>query len=156
MRECELQQILGSLEYLNEKIGCNINFKQYNRTLDNITPTNIISYEDNDKNMRKIPIQCGQKLTDLEKKQAFKMGRDVDYNAVDRLKKSFEQISPYYSNAQYTELVNTILDRLNVVLEPPDHTRFLKYDNIFNNSLRNLYRIQNIVLNNDYSIPTIG
>jgi hypothetical protein len=156
MRECELQQILGSLEYLNEKIGCNINFKQYNRTLDNITPTNIISYEDSDKNMRKIPIQCGQKLTDLEKKQAFKMGRDVDYNAVDRLKKSFEQISPYYSNKQYTELVNTILDRLNVVLEPPDHTRFLKYDNIFNNSLRNLYRIQNIVLKNDYSIPTIG
>jgi hypothetical protein len=152
LRECELQQILGSLEYLNEKIGCNVDFKKYPGTAN---ATNIIEYEDKDKNKQRVPIQCGQALTAVEKKNAFKVGRDIDYNAVDRLKKSFEQISPYYSNAQYTELVNTILDRLNVVLEPPDHTRFLKYDSIFNNSLRNLYRIQNIVLKNDYSIPTL-
>lgn len=168
LRECELQQILGSLEYLNDKLDCKVNFTSKSTSSDgritfttdpiggNFT-TNRITYTDkNGEELVKVPIQCGQILDAGEKDLAFKVGRDVDYNAVERLKKSFEQISPYYSNEQFTKLVNTILDRLNVILEPPDHTKFLKYDGIFNNSLRNLYRIHNILLNNDYSIPKIN
>ena len=161
LRECELQQILGSLEFLNTKLECNVSFKRFNGTSFttnhsmNTFTTNVVDYKDKDGNMQNMPIQCGQNLSDSDKEAAFKVGRDIEYNAVDRLKKSFEQISPYYSNEQFTKLVNTILDRLNTVLEPPDNTKFLKYDGIFNNSLRNLYRIHNILLNSDYSIPTI-
>jgi len=165
LRECELQQILGSLEYLNEKIGCSVSFTKFNGTNfttdynTNTFSTNRVTYRDPnnpDRIIRDVPIQCGQKLNDDTKNASFKVGRDVEYNAVDRLKKSFEQISPYYSNQQFTKLVNTILDRLNIVLEPPDHTKFLRYDGIFNNSLKNLYRINNIIFNNDYRIPTLS
>jgi len=167
LRECELQQILGSLEYLNDKLDCKVNFTSNkakfpgnNAIANNYIPgkfsKNLVNRTTkNGEELTNVPIQCGQILKDDEKEAAFKVGRDVDYNAVDRLKKSFEQISPYYSNDQFKKLVNTILDRLNVVLEPPDHTKFYRYDGIFNNSLRNLYRIHNILLNNDYTIPVL-
>jgi len=155
LRECELQQILGSLEYLNEKLECPTKYIVDRVYLGTQIATNITEYKDKNGVIQRMPIRCGQKLSDGDKNAAFKAGRDVEYNAVDRLKKTFEQISPYYSNEQFTKLVNTILDRLNVILEPPDNTKFLKYDGIFNNSLRNLYRIRSILIDNKYEVPTL-
>jgi hypothetical protein len=142
MRECELQQILGSIEQLNSVIGsgCSIDTRMpeagYTTNRINGKP---ITCKDEDQTY------LNAKGNEAIKNATLKLGRDINYNGVDKLKKALEQISPYYSSAQFNDLVTLILDRLNQILEPPDSTTFLKYNSVFDKSRKNMDILKNLL-----------
>lgn len=51
---------------------------------------------------------------------AFKIGREILYNPVDSLKIKLQEISPFFSGAQYSSLVSDVLNQLSVTLRTPD------------------------------------
>lgn len=149
IQECNIQQSLGSVEYLGEKLlGCapvpvpnNLKDKLKFRTnLQVNTEGGGVIVEG------KIPLECpksGQPT--IATLANFKAGRDIPFNSVDVIKQMFQQISPYYSGSAYQDLVNTVLNRLTQILEIPDGSKFLQYDGIFNNSRKNLENAKNLL-----------
>lgn len=139
IRECEIQQSLGSLQDILSTMRCP------NNTLTTLTSKykNNIIVTDSTKNTYQ-PINCTTyfnsdgSFSQSETKYsapntAFKIGRDIQYNPVDKLKISLQQISPFFSGNQYSSLLSDVLNQLSVTLRtvPEDYTNL-------NNTVKNI------------------
>jgi len=173
MRECELQQILGGIQQVNDIIGAGCTFnlfegKRYNTG--KIPKLNERGEPMMGANGQPVfqPITCKNIQQTIDGKEVdvsklyeeqkdsqgnpmnpnykpFRVGNDVNLNGVDKLKKSLEQISPYYSTEQFNSLTSIILDRLNEILEPPDGTKFYPFNDIFKRAGTNMSIVKNLL-----------
>ena len=134
MRECEIQEDLGSLEALSEILTCPASGQP-------AIPPALKFSTNRDPNKRNQPFNCSYKPEDVPKDTAFKVQKSIPFNRVEQLKKRFEEISPYYSAAEFKDLANTVLDRLSVILNTPDNTEFMQFNDIFGTVRKNLDKI---------------
>ena len=150
IRECEIQQALGSLEEILTNLTCPSNIlntltgKYRNNRILKTTGTN----------SKLVPIDCNtyfdkdgnyseDKTEFSAPTSAFKIGRDIDYNPVERLKASLQQISPFFSGAQYSSLLSDVLNQLSVTLRkiPQDYSNIVT---VGNNTNTNMGIIENL------------
>jgi hypothetical protein len=135
VRECEIQQALGSLEEILINLNC-----------PSSTLTTLRREYKNNTVVRSPATSAGAQITapincdtyfnrdgsvSLNKTEfsapnsAFKIGRDIHYNSVERLKVSLQQISPFFSGTtQYSSLLSDVLNQLSVTLRkiPQDYS----------------------------------
>jgi hypothetical protein len=153
IRECEIQQALGSLEEILTNLSCGastltrLRGKYKNNrivrspaipatsttsaTPEIIVPIDCNTYFDKDGNF------SANETTFSAPNSAFKIGRDIQYNPVERLKVSLQQISPFFSGAQYSSLLSDVLNQLSVTLRkiPQDYSDMVKVGNNTNNNM---------------------
>lgn len=144
IRECEIQQSLGSLQEILRTMNCpndiltKLTQKYKNNTIvtdsTNVDPTkhiykpiNCTTYFNEDGSFSQSETRYSAPNT------AFKIGRDIQYNPVDKLKVSLQQISPFFSGNQYSSLLSDVLNQLSVTLRtvPEDYTNL-------NNTVKNI------------------
>jgi hypothetical protein len=58
-------------------------------------------------------------------------GGKIDQNAVEGLKFSLQQISPYYNSSNYSELISTVLEQLSMLLRTPLITDYTDSNGLF-------------------------
>ena len=134
IRECEIQQSLGSLQEILRTMNCTTTLnklteKYKNNVIvtdsTNIDPTkhkyqpiNCKTYFNSDGSFSQNETKYSAPAT------AFKIGRDIQYNPVDNLKISLQQISPFFSGNQYQSLLSDVLNQLSVTLRtvPQDYS----------------------------------
>jgi hypothetical protein len=121
MRQCELIAPLGGLQNIMNVLGCSgYEPIQYGNNLD----------------ANGVPFTCA---TDYSKypngippSTAFTVGGGkIDQNAVEGLKFSLQQISPYYNSSNYSELIATVLEQLSVLLRTPLITDYTDSNGLF-------------------------
>ena len=144
MRQCEIQQSLGSLQYILDLYKSN---GTCNATLSALTTkykNNIVNVKSlkNPNNTIPMPINCemyfdssGNVTSDKTSQHsspatAFKVGRDIEYNNVDLLKLRIQEISPYFSTDQYKNIVSEVLGELSATLRSPPPSEFLNINAI--------------------------
>jgi len=144
IRECEIQQSLGSLQEILGTMNCpnNILTQLTTKYKNNIIVTDSTNIDP--AKHKHQPINCTTyfnsdgSFSQVETKysapnSAFKIGRDIQYNPVDKLKVSLQQISPFFSGNQYSSLMSDVLNQLSVTLRtvPEDYTNL-------NNTVKNI------------------
>ena len=144
IRECEIQQSLGSLQEILRTMNCSndtlsrltTKYKNNIVTIDSAknitTPISCTTYFNKDGSFSENPTKYSApsgtyKDTDGTIKtntSAFKIGRDIQYNPVDNLKISLQQISPFFTGNQYQSLLSDVLNQLSVTLRtvPQDYS----------------------------------
>jgi len=148
IRECEIQQSLGSLQEILKTMNCSNNTisrlttKYKNNTIiidaatNTTTPITCTTYFNKDGSFSETSTPYSApsgtyKDTDgtiRTNSSAFKIGRDIQYNPVDKLKISLQQISPFFSGNQYQSLLSDVLNQLSVTLRtvPQDYSDLQK------------------------------
>jgi len=147
IRECEIQQSLGSLQEILTIMNCpntlnSLTTKYKNNiivtdaTSNTHQAINCTTYFNKDgsfsQNETAYSAPSGTyKDTDGTIKtntSAFKIGREIEYNPVDKLKISLQQISPFFSGNQYSSLMSDVLNQLSVTLRtvPQDYSNLQK------------------------------
>jgi len=146
VRECEIQQALGSLEEILTNLNCtstlaSLTAKYHTNTIVNSlgvkVPIDCNTYFDSNGNYSTTSTNYSAPTS------AFKIGRDIQYNPVDNLKISLQQISPFFSGAQYSSLLSDVLNQLSVTLRniPQDYSNII---NVAKNTNTDMGLIENL------------
>jgi hypothetical protein len=150
MRECEIQQSLGSLQYILDAYKNNSTCSSTLDTLKTKYKNNLVSIKDVKDPTRtiQVPINCDMyfdssgNVTNNASSQyssprtAFKIGRDIEYNNVDLLKLRIQEISPYFTTDQYKSIVSEVLNELSATLRSPPPSEFLSINSIVKSSTK--------------------
>jgi hypothetical protein len=153
IRECEIQQSLGSLQEILGTMNCTTTLnKLTTKYKNNIIVTDATNIDPTKHKHQ--PINCktyfnsdgsfSQNQTQYSAPtSAFKIGRDIQYNPVDNLKISLQQISPFFSGNQYKSLLSDVLNQLSVTLRnvPQDYSNL---QNTAKNTNTNVGLIENL------------
>jgi hypothetical protein len=153
IRECEIQQALGTLQKIlnvfDTNSGCST-------TLSNLTTkykNNLIVTGSSDTTGK--PINCdtyfnsdgsfsSQQTSYSAPATAFKIGREIEYNDVDTLKLNLQEISPFFSGNQYASLISGVLNQLSITLRTPLPTDYANVEAINNNTNLDIGYIKNM------------
>ena len=163
MRQCEIQQSLGSLQYILDSYKSNGTCNATLNTLITKYKNNLVNVKSlkNPNNMIPMPINCemnfdssGNVTSDKTSQYsspatAFKIGRDIEYNNVDLLKLRIQEISPYFSTDQYKNIVSEVLGELSATLRSPPPSDFLNINGI----VKSTTKIMNSIVS---LFPTLG
>lgn len=163
MRQCEIQQSLGSLQYILDSYKSNGTCNATLNTLITKYKNNLVNVKSlkNPNNMIPMPINCemnfdssGNVTSDKTSQYsspatAFKIGRDIEYNNVDLLKLRIQEISPYFSTDQYKNIVSEVLGELSATLRSPPPSEFLNINGI----VKSTTKIMNSIVS---LFPTLG
>jgi hypothetical protein len=141
IRECEIQQALGSLEEILINLNCPSSTlttlrREYKNNTVVRSPAIAATSTTPARAQITAPINCDtyfnrdgsvsiNRTEFSAPNSAFKIGRDIDYNPVERLKVSLQQISPFFSGTtQYSSLLSDVLNQLSVTLRkiPQDYS----------------------------------
>lgn len=150
MRQCEIQQSLGSLQYILDAYKNNSRCSSTLNTLTTKYKNNLVNVKSlkNPSLMIPMPINCEMyfdstgNVTNDKNSQfsspatAFRIGRDVEYNNVDLLKLRIQEISPYFSTDQYKNIVSDVLNELSATLRSPPPSEFLNINSIVNSTTK--------------------
>jgi hypothetical protein len=141
MRQCEIQQSLGSLEFIMNTIKCSEipatlgkNYT-FDRALfkTNTINGNPIKCPKDDEEAQKYENDISDLIGDDRigiNDKPFKIGNisknpnknytpDIDLNRVYTLKNNLEQLSPFYNNSDFTLLMSDIIEQLSVIIKTP-------------------------------------
>ena len=153
VRECEIQKSLGSLQQVltafGQTPGCattlsNLTAKYKNNmivtesTNSDVTPIDCGTYFNEDGSYNSNPTKFSAPTT------AFKIGREIEYNDVDLLKLSLQEISPFFSGNQYASLISGVLNQLSITLRTPLPTEYSNVEAINNNTAQAVTYIQGL------------
>jgi len=134
MVECQFQESLGNLQIIMSILGCSgydINTLRDNTLTDftgKVTPIKC------DKAFTKgVPTDLDPTITNdgTAPKTAFKIGKDIDYNSVELVKLSLQQIAPFYNADNYKVLVQNVLNQLSVMLRTPFVSDYIDSQTMF-------------------------
>ena len=150
VRECEIQQSLGSLQIILNTFTNNNDNDVCKKTLTKLRTkykNNVVKVRDGTNEIDK-PINCemyfdssGNLTNDKNTKfsspkTAFKIGSELEFNSVDRLKLRIQEISPYFSSDQYKTVVSDVLNQLSVTLRSPPPSEFSSIRGIIENTTK--------------------
>lgn len=161
MRQCEIQQSLGSLQYILDSYKTNGTCNATLNTLTTKYKNNLVNVKSltNPNVMIPMPLNCEMyfdsngNVTNNKNSQysspasAFKIGRDVEYNNVDLLKLRIQEISPYFSTDQYKNIVSDVLNELSATLRSPPPSDFLNINSIVNSTTKYMNSIVSLFPN---------
>ena len=107
-------------------------------TNSDVTPIDCGTYFNEDGSYNSNPTKFSAPTT------AFKIGREIEYNDVDLLKLSLQEISPFFSGNQYASLISGVLNQLSITLRTPLPTEYSNVEAINNNTAQAVTYIQGL------------
>lgn len=159
-REVEIQQSLGSLQMVLDQFKDESSGEVCATTLTNLISTYGNNMVPNWSTNKLQPIDAktffstndvGSTITVADETalgsaplSAFRVGRDIELNGVERLKVNLEEISPYFNAADYTSLISDVLNQLSITLRTPLAIEYSHVESIANNTNKNI----DIIVNN--------
>lgn len=100
-RECELQNVMAALKRVSTGAGC-----PYDATLFGDNPDETVGCDVDDRSQTAYP-------------NAFRVGKQIGFNAVEELKRALQEIAPYITSTGFQSTMEKVLSRLSYILRIP-------------------------------------
>jgi hypothetical protein len=172
VRQCEIQQALGTLELIVPTLNCNLTEQVASGLADHAAPDTPTAADPPSVRAltnkygintyvnpagKRVPIDCNtffdangnysaSPTTYNSPSTAFKIGRDIEYNSVETLKQTLRTISPIYNDPDFANLMSEVLNQLSITLLVPDPTQYTSVESIFQTALKTVGTIYNTIV----------